>query len=150
MREALVADKIITEKMLLKKEEDNNRENLCFFWRKKKKRSYNSFFFSTLSSLFSSQSRSYDGLALGLSMVWVISEQSGLKFRFGFWFRFLRFRLLLHTGKFSVFFDDSSVFRCIILLSRSSWFICVVLWAFFFFFSKSFASPNNYLSERQM
>ena len=31
MREALVADKIITEKMLLKKEEDNNRENLCFF-----------------------------------------------------------------------------------------------------------------------
>ena len=114
------------------------------FLLKEKKWSYNSFFF------FFPTSWSYDGLALGLSMVWVISEQSGLKFRFGFWFRclrfswFLRFRLLLHTGKFSVFFDDSSVFRCILLLSRSSWFICVVFW--FFFFSKSFASPNNYLN----
>ena len=103
------------------------------FLLKEKKWSYNSFFF------FFPTRWSYDGLALGLSMVWVISEQSGLKFRFGFWFRclrfswFLRFRLLLHTGKFSVFFDDSSVFQCILLLSRSSWFICVVLWAFFFF-----------------
>ena len=84
MRETLAADKIITEKMLLKKEEDNNREKFMFLLKKKKKGSYNSFFFSTLSSLFSSQSRSYDGLALGLSMVWVISEQNGLKFRFGF------------------------------------------------------------------
>ena len=54
MRETLVADKIITEKMLLKKEEDNNREKFMFLL-KKKKRSYNSFFFfhSLLSVLIS-------------------------------------------------------------------------------------------------
>ena len=78
------------------------------------------FFFLTLSSLFSSQNWSNDSLALGLSVVWIISKQRGLKFRFGFcilvspicsryhrfsWF--LQFCLLLHTGKFSVFFDDS-------------------------------------------
>lgn len=38
MRETLVADKIITEKMLLKKEEDNNREKFMFLLKKKKKR----------------------------------------------------------------------------------------------------------------
>ena len=55
MREALVADKIITEKMLLKKEEDNNREKFMFLLKEKNKGSYNSFFFfhSLLSVLIS-------------------------------------------------------------------------------------------------
>ena len=38
MRETLVADKIITEKMLLKKEEDNNRDKFVFLLKKKKKK----------------------------------------------------------------------------------------------------------------
>ena len=107
------------------------------------------FLFFTLSSLFSSQNWSNDSLALGLSVVWIIPKQRGLKFRFGFcilvspicsryhrfsWF--LQFCLLLHTGKFSVFFDDSLSIS-VYTFSRSIFLVhmcCVVG----FFFSNIF------------
>ena len=53
VRETLVADKIITEKMLLKKEEDNNREKFMFLLKKKKKKDPIIPFFFPLSPLCS-------------------------------------------------------------------------------------------------
>ena len=115
-------------------------------------------FFFPLSPLYSHlRTGSYDGLALDLSMVQVISEQSGLKFRFGFcisvspicssYSPILSVSPILSSFCIQVSSLSSSqiflVFRCILLLSRSSWFICVVLCFFFF---ESFASPNNYLN----
>ena len=59
MRETLVADKIITEKMLLKKEEDNNREKFMFLLKKKKKKDpiIPFLFFHSLLSVLISESK---------------------------------------------------------------------------------------------